>query len=162
MNFRTQYTPQVRKITNPGSPIKKTYGGSYDEDGRLVLTEKGQENIYEFIQSHKDSVDIHVLLKRYQNGDVSALSKVQGMYMDITGFPTNYAEALNHMKAMEDVFMQLPPEKRAEFNHSFSEFLAASTKDNFLERLGVKVEAPALEVVPAVPADNQKQEVVEQ
>lgn len=58
--------------------------------------------------------------------------------------------------------MQLPPEKRDEFNHSFSEFLAASTKDNFLQRLGIKVEAPASEVVPAVPADNQKQEVVEQ
>lgn len=157
MEFRTQYTPQVRKITNPGNPIKKTYGGSYDVNGRLVLTEKGQENIYDFIQSHKDSVDIHVLLKRYQNGDVSALSKVQGMYMDITGFPTNYAEALNHMRSMEEAFMQLPVDKRAEFNHSFSEFLAASTKENFLARLGVKVQESDNEPIPAIPVDNVKE-----
>lgn len=138
MNFPTQYTERKRIIANTGSPIHITYGGSYDENGRVVLTEKGQENIYEYIQSFKDSVDLNVLIARYNNGDVTALSKAQGVYMDVTEFPSNYAEALNRIEILKDYFMSLPVEIRSKFNHSFSEFLAASNSSDFLDIIGLK------------------------
>lgn len=150
MQFKTQYDARDRIFSDPGSPEHITYAGHYDEKGRVVLEESGRENIYDFIQSHAESCDIHVLMKRYQNGDVDALSQKQGFYGDFLDFPKTYAEALNHMNEMERQFMALPVETREKFGNSFTEFLAASAEPDFLERLGIKKEA-AVEPVPAIP-----------
>lgn len=138
MIFTTQYDARDRIQTNPGSPIHIMYSGKYDDKGRVVLEESGRENIYDQIQSHAESCDIHVLLKRYQNGDTAALSVAQGFYGDVLDFPKTYADALNHMNEMERQFMTLPPDIRERFGNSFSEFLAASGDADFLDRLGVK------------------------
>lgn len=141
MEFKTQYDARDRVFTDPGSPEHITYAGHYDEKGRVVLEESGRENIYDFIQSHAESCDIHVLMKRYQNGDVEALSQKQGFYGDFLDFPKTYAEALNHMNEMERQFMALPVETREKFGNSFTEFLAASAEPDFLDRLGIKKES---------------------
>jgi hypothetical protein len=141
MEFKTQYDARDRVFTDPGSPEHITYAGHYDEKGRVVLEESGRENIYDFIQSHAESCDIHVLMKRYQNGDVEALSQKQGFYGDFLDFPKTYAEALNHMHEMERQFMALPVETREKFGNSFTEFLAASAEPDFLDRLGIKKES---------------------
>lgn len=150
MMFRTQYDRQ-RVTCEPGSRIHKTYGGHYDEKGRVVLEETGEINLYDEIQSYAESVDIHVLMKRYANGDAEALSKQQGFFGDVLDFPKTYAEALNHMNEMERQFMALPVETREKFGHSFSEFLAASGEPDFLDRLGIKAE-PASEPEQPEPA----------
>lgn len=141
MEFKTQYDAHDRVFTDPGSPEHITYAGHYDEKGRVVLEESGRENIYDFIQSYAESCDIHVLMKRYQNGDVEALSQKQGFYGDFLDFPKTYAEALNHMNEMERQFMALPVETREKFGNSFTEFLAASAEPDFLDRLGIKKES---------------------
>lgn len=156
MQFKTQYDARDRIFSDPGSPDHITYAGHYDEKGRVVLEESGRENIYDFIQSHAESCDIHVLMKRYQNGDINALSKKQGFYGDFLDFPKTYAEALNHMNEMERQFMALPVETREKFGNSFTEFLAASAEPDFLERLGIKKEA-ATEPVPAIPQVETKE-----
>lgn len=156
MQFKTQYDARDRIFSDPGSPEHITYAGHYDEKGRVVLEESGRENIYDFIQSHAESCDIHVLMKRYQNGDVDALSQKQGFYGDFLDFPKTYAEALNHMNEMERQFMALPVETREKFGNSFTEFLAASAEPDFLDRLGIKKEA-AIEPVPAIPQVETKE-----
>ena len=148
MKFKTQYDARERTCSNPGDPIHITYAGHYDEKGRVVLEESGRENIYDQIQSHAESCDIHVLMKRYMNGDASSLSQAQGQYLDVTEFPKTYADMLNFVNDMELSFMSLPAEVRAKFGNSFSEYLAASGAPDFLERLGVKKEAAA-EVTPS-------------
>lgn len=153
--FKTQYSDHDRYHCNPGQREHITYGGHYDENGRVVLDEVGRVNLYDEIQSHAESVDIHVLLDRYKRGDVEAFSRQQGFYGDVLDFPATYAEALNHMNEMERQFMALPVETREKFGHSFSEFLAAFGEPDFLDRLGVKPE-PAPE--PAIPADGGKTE----
>uniref|UniRef100_A0AAU8B8E3 Internal scaffolding protein n=1 Tax=Dulem virus 158 TaxID=3145635 RepID=A0AAU8B8E3_9VIRU len=135
--FATQYTPRDRVYADPGQREHITYGGSYDDKGRVVLKETGRVNLYDEIQSHADSVDIHVLMERYRRGDVDALTSAQGFYGDVLDFPKTYAEALNHMNEMERQFMSLPVEIREKFGHSFSEFLAASGESDFLDRLGI-------------------------
>lgn len=147
MKFRTQYDKAERVHSHPGSPEHITYAGHYDEKGRVVLEESGRENLYDFIQSFAESTDIHVLMKRYQNGDVTALSKTQGFFGDVLDFPKTYAEALNHMQEMERQFMSLPVDVREKFGHSFSEFLAASGEPDFLDRLGIKPDVVVPEVV---------------
>ncbi len=158
MKFKTQYDARERTVTNPGDPIHITYAGHYDDKGRVVLEESGRENIYDQIQSFAESCDIHVLMNRYLNGDVSALSKAQGQFLDVTDFPKTYAEMLNFVNDMEKQFMSLPAQVRSEFGNSFSEYLAASGSSDFLERLGVKKEAAA-EVTSAIP--ETKEEVKE-
>lgn len=150
MQFKTQYDARERLFSNPGDPIHITYAGHYDDKGRVVLVESGRENIYDQIQSHAESCDIHVLMKRYMNGDVSALSQAQGQFLDVTDFPKTYADMLNFVNDMERSFMSLPAEVRVKFGNSFSEYLAASGAPDFLERLGIKKEAAA-EITPAIP-----------
>lgn len=136
--FKTQYDDRKRIITHPGNPIKQLYAGSYNERGQVELKEDGTEDLYAFIQSFAESTDIHSILKRFQNGEVDVLEKVQGFYGDITEMPRTYAEALQRIADSEKVFMSLPVDVRAKFGHSFSEFLAASQDADFLDRLGVK------------------------
>lgn len=159
--FNTQYDARDRIMSNPGNPIKQLYSGSYNERGQVELKEDGTEDLYAFIQSFSESTDIHSILKRYQNGEVDVLEKVQGFYGDITEMPHTYAEALQRIADSEKVFMSLPVEVRAKFGHSFSEFLAASQEADFLDRLGVKpVEQPATEPVALETVVNPVKEVV--
>lgn len=146
--FKTQYHKRERVLTNPGDPIKVTYSGRYDELGRVVLEESGQENLYDYIQSHADSVNINMLMKRFVNGETDVFSKVQGFYGDITDMPTNLAESLNHISRCEDAFESLPVEVRGRFGHNFAEFLASIGTPDFFEKLSIseadlKQDAPA-------------------
>ncbi len=149
--FKTQYDARDRIESNAGSPIKQLYAGSYNERGQVVLREDGTENLYDFIQSFAESTDIHAIMRRFENGEVDVLEKVQGFYGDVTDMPKTYAEALQRIADSEKVFMSLPVDIRAKFGHSFSEFLAASNDADFLDRLGVQVDKPvAPEPVPDV------------
>ena len=160
--FSTQYDARDRIMSHPGNPIKQLYSGSYNERGQVELKEDGTEDVYAFIQSFAESTDIHAILKRYQNGEVDVLEKVQGFYGDITEMPHTYAEALQRIADSEKVFMSLPVEVRAKFGHSFSEFLAASQEADFLDRLGVKpVEQPASEPVASEIVVNSLKDVKE-
>ncbi len=141
--FKTQYDARDRIQSNPGNPLKQLYAGSYNERGQVELREDGTENLYDFIQSFAESTDIHAIMRRFENGEVDVLEKVQGFYGDVTEMPKTYAEALQRIADSEKVFMSLPVDVRAKFGHSFSEFLAASNDADFLERLGVQVENPA-------------------
>lgn len=133
--FENQFRDHRRFLTNSGSREKITYQARYNEKGQIILEEKGREDLYGYIQSFKDSVDIHVLLARFKNGDVEALNKVQGFYADITGMPTTFADALNVVHDAETFFASLPIEKRAEFHHNFAEFLAACDRPDNLARI---------------------------
>lgn len=161
MKFGTQYDARDRIQSHPGNPIKQLYAGSYNERGQVELKEDGTEDLYAFIQSFAESTDIHSILKRYQNGEVNVLEKVQGFYGDITEMPHTYAEALQRIADSEKVFMSLPVDVRAKFGHSFSEFLAASQDVDFLDRLGVK---PIEQAEPVSPehdiVENPTKEVV--
>ncbi len=157
MAFKTQYDARDRVQSNPGSPIKQLYAGSYNERGQVVLREDGTENLYDFIQSFAESTDIHAIMRRFENGEVDVLEKVQGFYGDVTDMPKTYAEALQRIADSEKVFMSLPVDVRAKFGHSFSEFLAASNDADFLERLGVQVDNS----VPPEPEPDVVKPVVE-
>ncbi|UPW41778.1 internal scaffolding protein [Peromfec virus RodF7_12] len=137
-NFRTQYDKPARFIQEPGTPIKTLYGPKYDENGVLHLIETGKANLYQEIQSHADSVDIHVLLQRYQQGDVGVLARVQGAYGDFTQMPHTFAEALNTMIAAETYFMGLPKDTRAKFNNSFQQFIAQMDSPTWASDVGFK------------------------
>lgn len=135
IQFENQFREHKHFLTGVGSREKITYEARYNPKGQLELHEKGKEDWYGYIQSHKDSVDIHVLLERFQRGDVDVLNRVQGFYGDITSMPSTFADALNIVRASEDFFNSLPVDERAKYNHNFSEFLASFDSPDNLRRL---------------------------
>lgn len=140
--FRTKYEPRKRVITVSGSAEKDEFIGRYDKHGRVELVPNGKTNVYEFIQSFKDSVDINVLLAKYKNGDTEALSRVQGMYADISDLPKTFADMLNKVKAGEDAFASLPAETRALFNNSVSEWFASVGSADWFDKMGMEAPEP--------------------
>lgn len=134
LKFPTVYDKTARVHCNPGNPLKTLYKPKVNDDGVLELVEAGQENLYDYIQSWKDSTDINVILARYANGDVDALSKVQGAYGDFTQFPKTYAEMLNRVNQGRLLFAELPLEIREKYNHDFAQFIAAMDEPDFWEQ----------------------------
>lgn len=157
--FRSQYDDHERVCQEPGTGIKQLYTPKLMDDGTLKLIEAGTDDLYAEIQSHKDSCDIHVLLARYQNGDVQALSKIQGVYGDFSEMPKTYAELLNAVIAGEQMFKSLPVEIREKFDHSLEQFMIAmDDMPSFLEKIGYQPEktdgsaGASAEPAPAAPA----------
>lgn len=157
--FATQFRKPVRVYSDVGSPIRTTYGASYDEKGRIILEEKGTENLYDYIQSFAESCDIHVLLKRFVNGETDVLSRAQGFYGDITQFPKTYAEMLNRVIEGENFFKELPVDVRSKFGHSYSEFLASIGSQEFFDALGMT--KPVEEVAEPIVVPDIVKEVEE-
>lgn len=137
MMFETQYSPRERIHSCSGSRVKQLYAGRYDANGRVVLEEKGTEDLYAYIQSFADSVDINVILARFANGDTEALSRAQGFYADVTEFPSNMADALNSINQAEEMFKSLPLEVRQRFDCSFEQFLSQSGSADWLQKMGM-------------------------
>lgn len=137
MQFRTQYDNHDRVYVHPGDPEKLTYTPQIDEHGHMELVVSGKENVYDYIQSHADSVDIHVILARFQRGDVSALSRVQGFYGDFMNVPKSYAELLNSVIRGEEYFMSLPVSVREKFGHNFNSWLVTAGSPDWLQAMGL-------------------------
>lgn len=140
MKFRTQYDRQVPVYQEPGSRIRVVYSPRYSETGVLDLEVTGQENLYDYIQSHKDSTDIHVLLNRFVNGEEDVLSRVQGFYADASNMPKTYAEVLNAVISGEEAFARLPIEVKQRFDNSFSVWLSSFDSPDFAQKMGFKAE----------------------
>lgn len=134
--FRTQYEPHERVRTHPGSPIHVLYQAELDDRGHIELVKAGEENIYDMIQSHRDSVDIHVLLKKFMAGDTEVLTRRQASFGDFTEMPSSYAELLNSVIAGQQFFEQLPVETRAKFGHSFHQWMSTIGTEDFAEKMG--------------------------
>lgn len=152
-NFRTQYDKPTRFHVEPGVRVKTLYGPIFDDNGVMHLVETGKHNLYAEIQSHAESVDIHVIMARYQNGDVEALSRVQGTYGDFTEMPTTFAGALNAMIAAEQYFLSLPPEVRAKYNQDFNQFLASMDRPGFASDIGLVPPAATPGTDPTLPTN---------
>lgn len=156
MNFQTQYRSHERFVSNVGTPIKDVLSPVFDKEGRMSLEKVGEENLYDYIQSHRESVDIQCIIKRCAMGDTAALSRRQGMYGDFTQFPSTYAETLNAMRHAEEYFKSLDVETRAKFNHDFNQFIASMDNPEFAQMMGwakAQDESAASSVpAPAAPA----------
>lgn len=138
---------RVRFTSEPGDRHREVYHARYDANGDVILISDGVVDAYAEIQSHAPSVDIHVLLRRYANGDPGALSRRQGIYADVTGMPRTYADLLNTVNDLERHFASLPHDVRERFGQSFARWAASLGTPEYWENLGVSRETPAREIV---------------
>ena len=129
--WRTPYSPAQRFTTCEGNPIVKTY--VLGDDGQLV--ENGFINIYDDIQSHRESVELSTLLQRYMNGDETALNAQPAVFLDTTDYPKNYAEMFDRVNEAVNSFGELPSELRNLFNNNPTEFWSSLGSAEFMEKI---------------------------
>ena len=106
MDYRTQFDDHQRFICESGREEYEVY--TVDDNGLPVVS--GVNNRYDEIQSHRESVELSVLLQRYAQGDETALNKVQGVYEDIVDSPKTLADIYEYVKDAENSFNDLPPD----------------------------------------------------
>lgn len=124
MTFRTQFDPHSRVVQSAGDRTHTLYSGRYTDTGHFILEESGKEDIYDKIQSHAASVDIHVILDRFRRGDIEVLGDAtRSIYFDTAEMPKNYAHLLNIVNEGEQAFMSMPVEERAKYGHNFLQWM---------------------------------------
>lgn len=122
-----------RFYTCSGSRKRKLYEPAFNENGSRYLKLVGEEDIEDYIQSFADSCDIHTILKRFQLGDVSALSQTPGMFGNFINTPRTLADFLNAQIKANQLFDILPTDIRASFNNDPNQFFVKMGTPEFNE-----------------------------
>lgn len=123
-------------FSNPGNPIKTVYSGKLMEDGSIDLIPVGEENIQEFIDSFAEDTCLPILLQRCATGDLSVLSKVQGMYGDFTEAPKTYRDMLQAVMDGQNAFESLPIDVKEKFDNSFEKWFSTYGSESWLDSMG--------------------------
>ena len=136
--FKTAYCEEVHKriYCNSGKADKDEYmlrmvNGSDD----LVLT--GHSSLYDYIQSHADSVDIHKILERCaMANDYSILNRMPASFMDTTEMPKNLAEAYSMVQDAKNLFERMPVEIKQAYDNNYMDFIQSIGSKKFEDVAG--------------------------
>lgn len=126
-----------RAVSNRGDRYRVERMAQVDDSGRLELKITGKMDLYDEIQSHKDSCDLNIIVDRILHGDEYARQRLkarEGMYGDFAEMPATKQEMLNQIMAAEDFFNRLPVEEKQKYNNNMYEWLM-----NFDQNLAVDV-----------------------
>lgn len=123
--FDTQFTFRDRVTCCSGERLVPRFRSEVTAKGDVTLIPDGEDNLYEYIQSFKESCDINNIVARFARGDVDALNRVQGTYFDAVGMPTTYAELLNTVIAGRELYDSLPLEVKEKFGFSFERWMSS-------------------------------------
>ena len=135
-----------RVASESGSGLRQLYIPCF-VDGCFTIEESGVFDLQEQINANASSCDINVLVARYNAGDITALSRRQGIFGDFTSAPDSYRQALEIVHGFESAFSEM----------SDSDKLGAKTALEFLDKIkdsDSPVETPS--VSPAdVPVESE-------
>lgn len=95
-----------RVASESGSGLRQLYIPCY-VDGCFTIEESGVFDLQEQINANASSCDINVLVSRYNAGDLTALSRRQGMFGDFTSAPDSYRQALEIVNGFESAFSNM-------------------------------------------------------
>lgn len=112
-----------------GERVEPDYKIHYSKSGVRSLEKDGTRNTWEEIQSHADSVDINIILARYNNGDESVLHKKAELHIDSTDLPTTLGEWHELMARANDVFKSMKPQDRDPYNQDVNQFVNAKVEE---------------------------------
>lgn len=141
-----------------GSNVASDYIKEIGPDGVSTFKKIGEFNLQDRINSHKDSCDIHQILARYANGDISVLSKKALEYFDTTLAPQSIADAHRYVENGEYMFNRLPVEVKEKFNFDFNQFVASIGSKEFYEALSESKKVDSDSVVKEVVVDGKQEQ----
>lgn len=93
------------------------------KDGKRVIEVTSEASLFDKVQEALPDTLVYNILARYERGDMTALTKVHGQYMDVVGMPSTLAEAQQLLIDIRNDFESMPPELRRRFNNSVDEFI---------------------------------------
>lgn len=116
MVFRTSFD-RVRYQCDIGSSLQDVYvldpNGVNEFD---VIISPKKRNLQEYIDSFKDSLDVNMLIHRFENGDITALGDRSSLvYGDISGMPDSIQEIYRLNKLAKEYFNELPNDLKSQF-----------------------------------------------
>lgn len=144
MKFRTQYD-RISSIAPSGDRYQNVYKMKLNKITglkELTLTSE-RTDLVEFINSFAESADIHTIIAKFQNGDLSVLNQKNPVYADFSNFPTNIADAYNFILEQQNAFNDLPVETREKFDFSFDKYISTAGSIDWLKNLGYVKEKEA-------------------
>lgn len=156
--FYTTLNRPGRVYAPLGGPEKIKYQLVVDPDGSKHLEECGVVNMYDIIQSHKESTLIENIVRRAVAGDSTALAKTQGVYYDTTLLPQDLIGAHEAVNVAESIFKKLPFDVRQQYS-SFKEFVSSfGTMDGLMEFYAnlTKQTAPSQQIDVESDVDNDQ------
>lgn len=154
--FRTQYD-RTRVVSRSGDSIIPVLSAEVDSDGSFKLVKTGEKNLYAEIQSHRDSTDINLIMKRFELGNDSVLHKTQGFYADIVDFPKTYAEMQQRFLDAQAAFDGLSLSDKEKFNMDVNQFISSIGTEEWYAKLGFKKMAVTEPAQPSVTEPAQQE-----
>lgn len=134
----------------PGDRYRQEYDPVVRKDGIIDLVPSGKTDLQEFYNSQASACDMHLIVSRYLQGDVSVLSRTQGLYMDVASMPRTPAEMLQRVLDGRRFFDALPSDVKSHFNNDFNQWFACAGTDEWYKHMDIKpgdlksrAEAPA-------------------
>ena len=140
--YRTQFGLSDEIRSNPGNSVVDKFVLSTNDKGQKYLKKVGTTDIYDEIQSHRDSCDLNIILNNLDvnqvNGLVSSYSFSDFMDSDIfdmTSLPKTIGGMHNLVVEGEDYFSGLPLPVREAFNFSPSLFISKFGSTEFKDKI---------------------------
>lgn len=141
MKFVSAFSPKPKTFTNPGNQFYNEGRVVFEPDGNMKLEVLKERDRFIEIQSYKDSTDVSMLIKRYQNGDQTALLRSNsGVFCDISSMPRNIHEAKQLYKNVENLYISMGDDIKAVYNDpmAFAEAFTSADKFNKLAKTVAK------------------------
>lgn len=158
--FRTMYDRDKHSeiFACPGSGVREEYQLRINKDKEETLELVGKSSLYDYIQSHADSVDIHKILERCAMiDDYSILNRMPAQFMDVTEMPKTLAEAYSMVQDAKTMFDRMPTSVKESYNNNFVEFLSGLGSEKFYKVVGEYVDSvKPKEEVKEIVNDDQK------
>lgn len=161
--FRTMYDEKARSrtIANAGDPVKVEYQLRIQKDHSETLEPVGKSSLYDYIQSHADSVDLHKILERCAMvDDYSLLNRMPAQFMDTTEMPKTLAEAFSMVQDAKTMFDRFPVDIKEKYDNNFVDFLGSLGTDKFDNIAGEylkSIKSKEIEIVKEESKDNVKE-----
>lgn len=122
MNERYVHRNDSRRPCPTGERKRGIYQRKRETGKAPTLVKVGETDLQDYIQSFADECDVNRIVERYTNGDASVLQRVQGVYSDVAGVPTDLTTAFETVSAARAYYESLPEAARREFG-SLGKFL---------------------------------------
>lgn len=137
MKFKKQFEQYENAATPSGEKIVYEHREEIGKDGKRRLIKDKAINLYEYIQSSRESCEIETILRRAREGDPSILNAVNANYLDITDAPSSLAEAQQFVIRTKNEFENLPKEIKFQFDNSAEQYVAQYGTQKWADALGI-------------------------
>lgn len=132
MMFISAFSKKPKVYTNPGNQFYNEGRVVFEPDGNMKLEVLKVRDRFVEIQSYKDSTDVNMLIKRYENGDQTALLRSNsGVFCDISSMPRNIHEAKQLYKNVENLYTSLGDDIKAAYKDPMAFAEAFTSSDKF-------------------------------